>query len=107
MKGFIILLMVFSSLSCSTIKTLDPPMNHVQISYKGNKSYCEKIPRIYSGISYNGCLIIGEANSTNNIDYLNGVPLIFIDSALSIFADTVVLPYTIYSQSKKGNIQVN
>ena len=108
MKTVIGLLLVFFCCSCATIKTIDPPQNHVTISHKGKNSYCDEIPRIYSGISYNFCLMYGEPSKTVNLgNSVNGVPLVFIDSVFSLVTDTVVLPYTIVSQVNKGPIKVN
>lgn len=107
MKGIMCCLLTLFCFSCSTIKTINPPQDHVNISYKGKKSYCKKIPRIYSGISYNACLLYGEPSNVTNIDSFNGVPFIFIDSAFSVITDTIVLPYTITTQVNKGDIKVN
>lgn len=108
MKGILTFLLVMFCSACATIKTLDPPKNHVTIAHHGKKSYCSEIPRIYSGIAYNLCLFYGEPSKTKNLgDSLNGVPLVFFDSVFSVVSDTVVLPYTITMQSKKGPIKVN
>lgn len=108
MKGFFYTLLALCTFSCSTIKTIDPLNNHVNISHNGKKSYCEEIPRIYSGISYNLCLLYGEPSTRVNVgSTLNGVPFVFIDSAFSLVSDTVVLPYTIVMQANKGSIKVN
>jgi uncharacterized protein YceK len=96
------------SFSCATIKTIDPQKKHINISHYGKKSYCEEIPRIYSGTSYNICLLYGEPSKRVNIgSSFNGIPFVFIDSAFSVVADTVVLPYTIAMQADKGSIKVN
>lgn len=102
-----VLCLALFNYSCSTIKTLDPIYNQVEISYQGHKSYCKGIPRIYSGVSYNACLLYGEPNPNGSMGSINGVPTFIIDSALSLAADTVVLPYTIYTQVNNGNIKVN
>ena len=108
MKGFTFVILVLCTCSCATIKTIYPPKNHINISHYGKKSYCENIPRIYSGISYNLCLLYGEPSKKVNIgSSLNGFPFVFIDSAFSVVADTVVLPYTITMQANKGSIKVN
>lgn len=107
MKGFICCVLTLFCFSCATVKTLDPPLNHVEIAYKGKESYCKNIPRIYSGISYNACLFYGEPSTETNIDAINNVPVVLIDSAFSLITDTVVLPYTIITQVNKGDIRVN
>ncbi|KMT67087.1 YceK/YidQ family lipoprotein [Catenovulum maritimum] len=108
MKGILVLLIVFICVSCATVKTIDPPGNHVEIAHQGKKSYCKQIPRVYSGVCYNLCLLYGEPSQELNIgDAINGIPFMVFDSAFSLVSDTVVLPYTIPMQAKKGPIRVN
>lgn len=108
MKGFISLLLVLCATSCATVKTLDPPANHVDISHYGKKSYCEEIPRIYSGVSYNFCLLYGEPSERVNVgSSFNDVPFVVIDTTFSAITDTIFLPYTIVMQAEKGSINVN
>lgn len=108
MKGFVPILLVLSTFSCATIKTINPPKNHINISHYGKKSYCENIPRIYSGLSYNICLLYGEPSKSVNIgSSFNNIPFVVIDTAFSAITDTVVLPYTIVMQVDKGSLKVN
>ena len=108
MKTYIFILLACVLTSCSTARTLNPSNNHIEISHNGKKSYCKKIPRIYSGIAYNVCLVYGEPGTLNNtITSINHVPFFIIDTTLSAVADTVVLPYTVYQQFQKGSIDVN
>jgi len=106
-KIFWVLCLVLLNSSCSTIKTVNPIYNQVKISHLGHKSYCKSIPRVYSGFSYNLCLLYGEPNGNGRVSTTNGVPTFLIGFAFSLAADTVVLPYTIYTQVNKGNIKVN
>lgn len=108
MKGFITVLLALSTFSCATIKTINPPKNHINISHYGKKSYCENIPRVYSGLSYNICLLYGEPSKSVNIgSSLNDIPFVVIDTAFSAVTDTIVLPYTIVMQADKGSLKVN
>jgi uncharacterized protein YceK len=108
MKRFTSVLLALSTFSCATIKTIDPPKNHIDISHYGKQSYCEEIPRIYSGISYNICLLYGEPSKRINVgSSLNNIPFVFIDTVFSAVSDTVILPYTIVMQTEKGSIKVN
>ncbi len=108
MKGFIYLLFLLFCCSCATVKTLDPPKNHINISHQGQKSYCEEIPRVYSGLSYNFCLMYGEPSKRVNIgSSINGIPTVLIDTVFSAATDTIVLPYTLMTQAEKGSIKVN
>ena len=93
---------------CGTIQTLSPADNHVEISHMGKKSYCKKIPRIYSGTFFEVCKLNGEPSYTENLGFnIGGLPLFIIDIPLSIVTDTLVLPYTAARQYKDGNISVN
>ncbi len=108
MKGFTCLLFLLFCCSCATVKTLDPPKNHINISHQGQKSYCEEIPRVYSGLSYNFCLMYGEPSKRVNIgSSINGIPTLLIDTIFSTATDTIVLPYTLITQTEKGSIKVN
>ncbi|MFT6895706.1 MAG: hypothetical protein ACJA13_000103 [Paraglaciecola sp.] len=50
----------------------------------------------------------GEPSRTVNIgDSFNGVPFVLLDTVFSAATDTLVLPYTIVTQSQKGSIKVN
>ncbi|WHI48118.1 YceK/YidQ family lipoprotein [Microbulbifer sp. VAAF005] len=94
--------------SCATVKTVNPKNNQVDITHRGHKSYCESIPRVYSGTSYSFCLLNSEPSQTVNTgSTINRVPLVAIDAVFSVAADTVVLPYTVVTQAKHGNIKVN
>lgn len=93
--------------ACGTMKTVDAQRSRITINSSGAKSYCQSIPRVYSGVSHNWCTFYGEANY--NIPVAKSavmIPLMFIDTAASAVADTVVLPYTIYLQAEKGSIKV-
>lgn len=108
MKILIAAILIISCTACSTFKTVAPDRGRVDITSQGYDSNCNKIPRIYSGVSYNVCLLNSEPNSNSIGGFgLMGVPLIFIDTVCSAVADTVILPYTIYTQVSDGSIKVN
>jgi len=65
------------------------------------KTYCQSIPRIYSGLAYDFCVLNAPPDPTGIL-----VPLVLVDLALSGALDTVALPYTVYRQSTDGNIQI-
>lgn len=94
--------------ACATVKTLPPSTSHVDIEHHGKRSYCQSIPRVYSGFSYNLCKLHGEPSRLPNLgDSFNNVPFFVIDGTFSFVADTIALPYTLYTQNKLGNIDVN
>ncbi|NVK55322.1 MAG: YceK/YidQ family lipoprotein [Alteromonadaceae bacterium] len=108
MRTLLLALSALLCCSCATVKTISPENNHVVIEHRGKKSYCEEIPRVYSGISYNICLLYGEPSQRENVGGgINYVPWFVFDSAFSVVADTIVIPYTLVAQSTKGNIKVN
>lgn len=108
MKVFLIFSLVVLCSACSTVKTINPAGDQVDIRYNGNKSYCESIPRIYSGLSYNFCLMHSKPSPSANVGFtINGLSYVGVDSFFSVVTDTVVLPYTIYTQVEKGSLEVN
>ena len=70
-------------------------------SLRKQKTYCQSIPRIYSGLAYDFCVLNAPPDPTGVM-----VPLVLLDLSLSGVLDTVVLPYTIYRQVSDGNIAV-
>lgn len=108
MKKRLVILAAIVLQGCATIETLNPTNNHVRIAHEGKQSYCKEIPRVYSGVNYNMCLLNGEPSySANTGPKLDGVPFFVFDTAFSALADTLFLPYTITMQAQKGPIEVN
>jgi uncharacterized protein YceK len=69
------------------------------------ETFCETIPRIYSGVSYNICLLRGKPSRLSL--WIAPIPqLLFVDMALSGVLDTIALPYTIYTQTSDGDIKL-
>ena len=65
------------------------------------KTYCQSIPRIYSGLAYDFCVLNAPPDPSGFL-----VPFVLLDLPLSGVFDTVVLPYTIYRQSADGNLSI-
>lgn len=89
-KYFSLPALIFLS-GCSTVATISGGFNP-------EKFHCDpdySIPRIYSG-------------TANDIRFLRGnytdKGFIFWDLPFSLVADTAVLPYTIFTQTKYGNL---
>lgn len=81
----------------------------VFISHAGEKSGCGEIPRLYSGVAYNVCTLNTTFGPVMEAARLSerGVSFIFIDTLACMVTDTIALPWTIYTQSTRGNIRVN
>ena len=103
----IVTLFMLTSLlaACGTVRTLAPDQGKVTISHNNKKSYCKSIPRIYSGVAHNFCLMYGEPNKTSYTTAAD-VPVWAIDTMLCAVTDTLALPYTISRQVKDGSLKV-
>lgn len=90
MRFFLCLPLILLS-GCSTMATIaggsDPSKLHCDPDYT--------IPRVYSGVA-NDIRFLGGNYSDKGIALL--------DVPFSLIADTVVLPYTIVTQTKYGNL---
>ena len=107
-KSILLVIIIIMVQGCGTIRTLNPASDHVEIHYKGHKSHCKNIPRIYSGTFNDACLLFGEPNYKETGDSTESAfYLLMIDGLLSFGLDTVFLPYTAIRQFKDGNISVN
>nr|WP_314562114.1 YceK/YidQ family lipoprotein [uncultured Pseudomonas sp.] len=65
------------------------------------KTYCQSIPRIYSGVAFDFCALNAAPDPTGFL-----IPFVLVDIAVSAVADSVVLPLTIYRQTVDGNISI-
>lgn len=97
--------LVFVLTGCGTFQTLAPEKGKVKISYNDRKSYCQSIPRIYSGVAHNFCQLYGEPDRTN---YRTAAEFPFwaTDTVLCAVTDTLALPYTISRQIQDGSLKV-
>ena len=96
-----VLLILMCVQACGTITTLSNTDQRISSNLKKANTYCENVPRVYSGVSYNLCYLNAKPN-----DYGSLGNAYLIDVVLSSVSDTLVLPYTIYQQFEKGSIQV-
>lgn len=65
------------------------------------KTYCQSIPRIYSGLAFDFCVLHAPPDPTGVL-----LPFVLLDLPLSAVCDTVVLPYTVYRQLADSNIGI-
>ncbi|WP_448653243.1 YceK/YidQ family lipoprotein [Pseudomonas fluorescens] len=90
---------------CGTINTVMREEGVAARELKNEKTYCQSIPRVYSGVGYNFCRLNGDPNPNGAFDsHVNFVPFVFVDALISGVLDTALLPYTIYRQSNDGSI---
>ncbi|VVN10696.1 hypothetical protein PS662_03829 [Pseudomonas fluorescens] len=86
---------------CGTAVTVLQTDEDAVRGLRKQKTYCQSIPRIYSGLAYDFCVLNAPPDPTGVL-----VPLLLLDLALSGALDTVALPYTIYRQGVDGNIRI-
>jgi len=98
----ILLSLVFIQ-ACGTITTLSESDQRISSKLAKHDTYCESLPRVYSGVSYDFCTLNSKPNKTA-VDVLVGFYL--VDGILSAAADTLALPYTVLQQSDKGSMQI-
>lgn len=86
---------------CGTAKTVLQADEDATRSLRKHKTYCQSIPRLYSGLAYNFCILNAPPDPTGFL-----VPYALLDITLSGVMDTVALPYTIYRQVAHGNLSI-
>jgi uncharacterized protein YceK len=86
---------------CGTTMTVLQADEDAARSLRKQKTYCQSIPRIYSGLAYDFCVLNAPPDPTGFL-----VPFVLLDLGLSGVFDTVSLPYTIYRQATDGNLSI-
>ncbi|MBV4454023.1 MULTISPECIES: YceK/YidQ family lipoprotein [Pseudomonas] len=86
---------------CGTLNTVFREDIAATRELRKQKTYCEAIPRIYSGLAFDFCLLHATPDPTGVL-----IPLALADIAASGVLDTMVLPYTVYRQIEDGNIRI-
>jgi uncharacterized protein YceK len=105
MKTLSLLLVLLALSGCGTINTVFRGDETTSRELLGAKSYCTTVPRIYSGVYYDFCLLNApEPEQPSRSGY--GMPGLLVDAAICGVLDTASLPYTIYRQSRDGNIEI-
>ncbi|WP_346836791.1 YceK/YidQ family lipoprotein [Microbulbifer sp. SAOS-129_SWC] len=104
MKQLWTLLAILPLSACGTMTTLTHSDREIADNLKRQKSNCQVMPRVYSGVSYNAC----KLNSNNASIYYDWMLSFYlIDSVASAATDTIALPYTLYRQNRDGNLQLD
>ena len=86
---------------CGTALTVLQDDEDAARSLRKQKTYCQSIPRVYSGLAYDFCLLHAPPDPTGIL-----VPFVLVDLTLSGILDTMSLPYTIYRQAADGNLAI-
>ena len=90
---------------CGTVNTVIRDDSVVQYKLNQARTSCETIPRIYSGVAYDICMLRSEPIRTPS--RLDTIPeWILVDLVLSGVLDTVALPFTVFGQMRAGSILV-
>ncbi|WP_411390542.1 YceK/YidQ family lipoprotein [Pseudomonas sp. MPB23] len=101
-KNVAVLLMVsLLSSGCGTLNTVLREDVAATRELRQQKTYCQSIPRAYSGAAFDFCLLHAAPDPTGRV-----ISLVLADIALSGALDTLVLPYTLYRQVEHGNIDI-
>jgi uncharacterized protein YceK len=86
---------------CGTVSTVLREEAAAKSDLRKMKTYCQSIPRIYSGVAFDFCALHAAPDPTGIL-----IPFVLVDIVMSGVADTVVLPYTIYRQAVDGNLSI-
>lgn len=90
---------------CGTLSTTFTADETARERLNGLRTHCSSVPRTYSGVSYDFCVLNAEPGHFGHV--APGLPLVLFDLVLSGIADTLTLPYTIFLQSRDGNLDLN
>jgi len=91
---------------CGTINTVFRDDVVTSDNLKEAESFCGAVPRVYSGVVYNFCLLNGKEPRPGRISTGPQMGFVAVDMAISAFTDTLMLPYTLYRQHNDGSIEV-
>ena len=86
---------------CGTVSSVLQDDTSAAQGLRKQKTYCQSIPRIYSGLAYDFCVLNAAPDPTGIL-----LPFVLVDFTLSGVFDTVLLPYTVYRQATDGNISI-
>ncbi|SDO83395.1 Protein of unknown function [Pseudomonas arsenicoxydans] len=108
MKTQAVLLAALMLAGCGTVQTVMRGDEVAAKSLKERKSYCGAVPRIYSGVTYDFCILNAPLEKGRDAEVHDNAPaIVLIDVVLSGALDTLLLPYTLYRQQADGSIMVD
>lgn len=103
-SGLLAIIISIASLTgCGTFNTLSQDDQKIASRLRAVDTKCTELPRVYSGAMHNLCAL----NSKNEREYVSWRLVFYtFDTVPSMLLDTVVLPFTFYTQSKHGDINL-
>lgn len=104
MRIVLILVMAVSISACGSFRTVGKTDREISSDLLSQKTYCETLPRVYSGLFYNFCCLHSNRQSVH-VDWFQQFYL--LDGVASAVVDTVLLPYTGYRQYKDGSVLIH
>lgn len=107
-RRFVLISIIFLLLAgCGTVNTAFRGDVVTGRNLKKYKTHCTSIPRIYSGVAYDYCVLYGEPAAIPSSQFQHAVPAVVSDFPFSAVLDTLILPYTIFRQVKDGSITIS
>ena len=108
MRTQAVLLAALMLAGCGTVQTVMRGDEVAAKSLKERKSYCGAVPRIYSGVTYDFCILNAPLGKGRDAEVHDSAPaIVLLDVVLSGALDTLLLPYTLYRQQADGSIMVD
>ncbi|MBK5414302.1 YceK/YidQ family lipoprotein [Pseudomonas sp. TH31] len=108
MRFILVAVLMLGISGCGTVSSVFFDDEWVASSLKGYQTQCDSLPRAFSGVAYDFCVLNGPPRHepADTVSNVNGTPLIIVDFFLSVIFDIVVLPYTVYAQVVNGNLEI-
>jgi uncharacterized protein YceK len=91
----------FALSGCGTAMTVFQGDADAASSLRKQKTNCQSIPRVYSGLAYDFCALNAPPDPSGFL-----VPFVLLDLPLSGVLDTLSLPYTLYRQVTEGSLKI-
>ncbi|MBD8472777.1 YceK/YidQ family lipoprotein [Pseudomonas sp. CFBP 8770] len=106
MKALIGLVVAGLLAGCGTINTVFRDDAVTSDNLKEAESFCGAVPRVYSGVVYDFCLLHGKEPPPGRSRPGPQMGFVAVDIGISAIFDTLMLPYTLYRQHNDGGIEV-
>lgn len=106
MKALIGVVVAGMLTGCGTINTVFRDDVVTSDNLKEAESFCGAVPRVYSGVVYDFCLLHGQAPKPGHSRSGPQMSFVALDIGVSAILDTLMLPYTLYRQHNDGGIEV-